>query len=116
MTGADRQALEARDRIDRDLNEGTRYTLRWLLDEVEATRGAWPEAEAIRMLVEERVERYLFSRSEADKILDLLDRWGAQPYGTGEASAVKALRSHATPCPSCGTYGTHTRAQCERWS
>lgn len=70
----DQRALAARDYFERSLNEGTRQTLGWLLDEVDETAPGYMAVEqAIRTLVQDRTERYLFSRSEADKVLDMLD-------------------------------------------
>ena len=74
MNSADRLAVEATEARARALNEGTKLTLGWLLDEVEETRGKRDEASAIRILIEDRDERGLFSAGEADKVRDLLDR------------------------------------------
>ena len=74
--------------MSQPLRPGTVQTLGYLLDEVDATRGSMAPERAIRILIEDRVERYLFSRSEAEEVLHLLD---AELYRRGADSLADSL-------------------------
>lgn len=84
------------------MGPSTAQTMRWLLDEAEATRGAMPEERAIRLLIDDRQARFLFSEAEATEAHALLDAELDRRYGPGNDSTadtfsiVEVLRRQCT--------------------